>query len=321
MALLVIILGVNYNAKAQSDTPTIPKPDANGKIVSFLKNGKEVCTWNPATLELTMTSLNGEVYKMDETSGQFLEGKGRKAVSHGSISNGGKIVSTNRGTMGSRLTRAGELYVEQSGKSIGKVEENSKAYIFHGANYQKVLLGQSSEKTNPLVVAYVYFALLLEDSERDQTVYTPVNSPSSSSFTSTTTSSSSNEEATKYEVFKKSSTAVGYVDSYGNVYDRYESKIGKLPKGNGDILDKSGSKIGEIYNGEIRKGSTVICRVDFQGSLLARYSSSSSFDIIGNVSDRVVARTPGESTQSEIGKCACGNKEWNAALIYCDFFF
>ena len=42
MALLVIILGVNYNVKAQSDTPTIPKPDANGKIVTFTRDGKEV---------------------------------------------------------------------------------------------------------------------------------------------------------------------------------------------------------------------------------------------------------------------------------------
>ena len=97
MAMVAIMFGVSYNAEAQllggiakavknktqqssqNKACAMPQPDAKAKPVTFSvgKNGEiAVCTWNPATLEITMLTemsgnQKGDVIKLDPSTGKF----------------------------------------------------------------------------------------------------------------------------------------------------------------------------------------------------------------------------------------------------------
>ncbi len=329
VALMVIMLGANFNAWSQSGSLSIPKPDANGQIVTFNRDGKEVGKWNPATLEFTMN--DGVVYKLDANTGKFTDSQGSPK---GSISADGTVEAPNFGTIQVKQDGTNFFYVwrneEKLGAVLGAIGE---------VYYRDRRLGDNgtvSDKTiSPLLIAYAYFGLVFTQDDFDKKAqkseeikksqpniqaptYTKLPSSSSSS------SSSSTDQKEKKISVEKGSHDVGYVDGYGNVYDRYENKIGKLPEGNGDILDASGRKIGEIRSGEIKQGSTVVCKVALN-TLYTKSRKSSGNIIMGNCDgDRVTCRNNRDEDQNsfnEIGRCSCNHPEWNAALIFCDFFF
>lgn len=198
MALLVIILGTNFNAEAQLGglinaaknkakankeqkaaqeqakftKPVIPQPNANGTIVKFTMSNKDACTWNPATLELTLTATN-EVIKLDPATGVF---KSNTGDSKGLISNDGTIVSAEGKTF--KIEESSTYFVtyKEDNKLAGDVENVSNA------NYQVVsvnqygsnkfaVIGKTSDKVSALLTAYVYFGLLIPDGRLHKLLY------------------------------------------------------------------------------------------------------------------------------------------------------
>lgn len=181
VALLAIMFGVSYNAEAQllggiakavknkttqssqNKACTMPKPDAKAKPVTFSvgKNGEiAVCSWNPATLELTMLTemsgnQKGDVIKLDPNTGKFTNNRGEDK---GSISEDGTIVSTHLGEFKLEAKNAGvygmEYHVKYKGKSIGNLTSEGfcSGYI----------VGPYTGAPTRLLSAYVYYGLLLD---------------------------------------------------------------------------------------------------------------------------------------------------------------
>ncbi|MBR2103974.1 MAG: hypothetical protein IJ933_01675 [Bacteroidales bacterium] len=191
MALLVIIIGTNFNAEAQLGglinaaknkakankeqkaaqeqanltKPVIPQPVANAKPVIFSLNDTAVCMWNPAALELTMTTSKGgntpgAVYKLNPTTGAVTDQNG---ASKGSLSNDGTIESPNLGTLQFKEVKGYALdnKVYQNGKEIGAVAVRGTVQAYHIDNGRiNTQFGKTSDGVSPLFVAYVYFGLL-----------------------------------------------------------------------------------------------------------------------------------------------------------------
>ena len=212
MALLVIILGTNFNAEAQLGglinaaknkakankeqkaaeekaaaeaakaealhTMAIPQPDANGETVVFKiaksfreDNYEAICTWNPATLELTISTTRGgntpgAVYKLDPATGNVTDKNG---ASKGSMNPNGTIESPNLGTLTLESGAEGSGYtgtkhkgvrVKKNGTNLGVVAPD---WAGNGPIYGK------NKEVNVLLAAYVYCGLML--TERDLRVY------------------------------------------------------------------------------------------------------------------------------------------------------
>lgn len=199
MALVAIMFGVSYNADAQilgkianavkgktsknaadekpasETTKTIdrsmPKPDAKASPTTFSvgKNGEmAVCTWNPATLEITMLTemagnKKGDVIKLDPSTGKFTNNRGEDK---GSISEDGTIVSPHLGILkfseiykgvtgvAPAFKKVYEYLVLYKGNKVGNLSADGVAQIAMNGRYD----GDPSR----LLVAYVYYGLLLD---------------------------------------------------------------------------------------------------------------------------------------------------------------
>lgn len=181
MAMVAIMFCVSYNADAQllgglakavknknqqshqNKACAMPQPDAKAKPVTFSvgKNGEiAVCTWNPATLEITMLTemsgnQKGDVIKLDPSTGKFTNNRGEDK---GSISEEGIIVSSHLGELKLEVKNAGvygmEYHVRKDGKRIGNVTSEGfcSGYI----------VGPYTGTPTRLLVAYVYYGLLLD---------------------------------------------------------------------------------------------------------------------------------------------------------------
>lgn len=178
VVLMAITLGVNLNAEAQknkkgqnsSSQPQvgIPKANPNGDIVKFKYNNVEACSWNPATLELTMLideggNKSGTIIKLDPNTGKFTTSLGEDK---GSISNDGTIVSPNLGTL--TLTEGG--LIKRDAEMIGRITEGVTPNLFDmGVKvwYRDApeLIGRTinRNKVSPLLATYVYFGLLMTE--------------------------------------------------------------------------------------------------------------------------------------------------------------
>lgn len=200
MALLTIMFGVSFNADAQllgkiakavkggnnssssnseaaklygpnnnSNTHaranwSIPKADAKAAVCTFSvgKNGEiAVCSWNPATLELTMLTemsgnQKGDVIKLDPSTGKFTNNRGEDK---GSISADGTIMSSSIGELKFEEKDAGvfgwEYHVRKNGKRIGNITSDGSC-----AGY---IVGSYTGKVSRLLVAYVYYGLMLDN--------------------------------------------------------------------------------------------------------------------------------------------------------------
>ena len=125
IALLVLTMGVNFDAEAQlggllnkakekvsgGDKKKkaeqeallkevgIPQPDPNAGTYVFFLDKEGVCMYNPATLEISMTTTYGgntpgAVYKIDPNTGNVTDQNGKSV---GSMSNDGTIQTKNIG--------------------------------------------------------------------------------------------------------------------------------------------------------------------------------------------------------------------------------
>ena len=187
MALSAIMFGVSFNADAQllggiakavknkaqqskqEKTCGIPTPDAKAGIVTFTVNDTVACTWNPATLEITIkANMNGnkagDVYKLDPNTGKFT---GSNGEDKGSISEDLNIQSPYLGALkldvSSYRTTDGQsglrYQVKKDGKRLGSVS----AKDYSGFAGKGVMDGTCSGSVSLLLAGYVYYGLFLTE--------------------------------------------------------------------------------------------------------------------------------------------------------------
>ena len=158
-------------------TMAIPQPDANGETVVFRttnymgEKSEAICSWNPATLELTISTTRGgntpgAVYKVDPATGKVTDNNG---ASKGSMNPNGTIESPNLGTLTIESGAEGQGYtgtkhkgirVRRNGTNLGIVAPD---WVGNGPIFGK------NKEVNVLLAAYVYCGLML--TERDLRVY------------------------------------------------------------------------------------------------------------------------------------------------------
>lgn len=181
MAMVAIMFCVSYNADAQllgglakavknknqqshqNKACAMPQPDAKAKSATFSvgKNGEvAVCSWNPATLEITMLdeiagNKKGDVIKLDPSTGKFTNNHGED---RGSISEDGTIESIHIGTLKLEAKDAGVYGMEYKIKYDGKVIGNLNSEGFCSG----YIVGPYTGTPTRLLVAYVYYGLLLD---------------------------------------------------------------------------------------------------------------------------------------------------------------
>ena len=202
IALLVLMMGVNYNAEAQlgglvnkakskvtgGDKKQkaeeaerlkeigIPQPDPNAGMYMFFLDKEGVCMYNPATLEISMTTTYGgntpgAVYKIDPNTGNVTDQNGKSV---GSMSNDGTIVTKNigkiylndfmgAGNMEWKMVREGKQSHDYFGTvhyGYAKARNNMLSLCDSKALGNKVTI-------SPLLTAFI-FAGLVTDEENFQ---------------------------------------------------------------------------------------------------------------------------------------------------------
>ena len=130
---------------------------------------------------------------------------------------------------------------------------------------------------------------------------------------SAVTSNSTQKKVREYKIEKGS--ARGFVDANGVVYNWSHKKVGKLPKGNGDITDGTGRKIGSIWSGDIKDASgKLLCSVTSGGSIAVRGSNATVAEV------KAAGRVDMSKNSKTLGYCNCNNHVWTAAIIFCNLF-
>lgn len=164
MVLLIIMLGINFNAEAQGKVKlAIPKAD-NGPEVTFTRKDSdgdvtEVARWNPSTCEITVGT---EVYKVDPKTGQVTDASG---ASKGSMSAKGVIESPNFGTL--NLVPDGVLvFINKGGERLGAMV-TTMGEIYYGVRSKGDNGFASDKSVNPLLMSYIYFGLIYTQDDLD----------------------------------------------------------------------------------------------------------------------------------------------------------
>lgn len=194
IALLVLTMGVNFNAEAQlggllnkakdvvgskkraKETKNeiaqlwslaIPQPDANAPMVTFTMKidgaSVGVGTWWPAKNELNVSGPNIKtvVCTIDPATGKVTSSSGEAL---GSISEDGTIVSPNLGTL--KLKSSTECYkVIRNDETLGAVTTGREVKVNKNRNgFSMVTVGSSDDKSvSNSLVAYVYFGLVFTE--------------------------------------------------------------------------------------------------------------------------------------------------------------
>lgn len=155
-------------AQNQRSDASVPKVDAKAPVSTFSvgKNGElAVCTWNPATLEITMLeemagNKKGDVIKFDPSTGKFTNNRGEDK---GSISEDGTIVSPHLGVLKFEEKNAGVFGWEY--KVLKKLSNGGSSLLCNlkedGTNSGDVS-GKYTGKVSRLLAGYIYGALLLD---------------------------------------------------------------------------------------------------------------------------------------------------------------
>ena len=173
VALMVIMLGTNFNAEAQlggligaaKDLATqkgakIPKQKKKGKPIAFTMQGATVGSFDPTTLTITFNQKdnNGQqiVYKIDPNTGAVTSHLGNSV---GSMSNDGSFESPKLGKLTVEESTYPNFKVKKDGKVIGGVT------TMKASNSNRNVVGQFADEVSPLLVAYVYFGVLVSDEQ------------------------------------------------------------------------------------------------------------------------------------------------------------
>jgi len=126
-------------------------------------------------------------------------------------------------------------------------------------------------------------------------------------------SSNTQQKVREYTIEKGS--ARGFVDENGVVYNWAHTKVGQLPKGNGDITDGTGRRIGNVWSGDIKDSSgNLLCSVSAGGSIAVKGSNATVAEVRAN------GRIDMSKDSKTLGYCNCNNHVWTAAIIFCNLF-
>ena len=110
-------------------------------------------------------------------------------------------------------------------------------------------------------------------------------------------------------------SARGFVNANGVVYNWAHTKVGQLPKGNGDITDGTGHRIGSVWSGDIKDSSgNLLCSVSSGGSIAVKGSNATVAEVKAN------GRIDMSKDSKTLGYCNCNNYVWTAAIIFCNLF-
>ncbi|MBO7462907.1 MAG: hypothetical protein J6T96_09960 [Bacteroidales bacterium] len=175
MAFFVLTLGVNFNAEAQlggligaaKDLATqksakIPKQKKKGKPISIEYGGAIIGTYDPSALSITFNQKDDKgqqiVYKIDPNTGAVTSHLGNSV---GSMSNNGSFVSPKLGTLTVEEATYPNFKVKKDGKLIGYVTPQRATNPTNGE------YGRFADEVSPLLVAYIYFGVMLSDGQAE----------------------------------------------------------------------------------------------------------------------------------------------------------
>ena len=128
-----------------------------------------------------------------------------------------------------------------------------------------------------------------------------------------TNSGNTQKKVREYTIEKGS--ARGFVDENGVVYNWAHTKVGQLPKGNGDITDGTGHRLGSVWSGDIKDSSgNLLCSVSSGGSIAVKGSNATVAEVKAN------GRIDMSKDSKTLGYCNCNNHVWTAAIIFCNLF-
>lgn len=311
-------LGKAVKEAAEGPQIGIPKPQKKDQKVIFTWGDTPIGWYNPKTLEIIFNQkwdegeLAGKyvIYKIDAQTGDIVRNDG---TPKGKIYADGTFESPNLGTL--RL-EGEDFEVWRGEEKIGSISPATGWCFDHK-------LGFFEEHTHRQVIAVTYFGLLTSENQINQWREEQVQRKAEEAAQAAEARRVAEERAqyerehpTFYEVRKGSGR--GYVDSNGVVYDWSKTKIGELPKGNGDIKDKYGNTIGTVsFGGEDIKDRSgkFLCVVKSSGTICdgsQQYVPYASIGVYGAVEI--------DKDKTRLGECNCKNPTWTAILVYCDFF-
>ena len=279
------------SAQAQDGAQEVEK-------ITFRWGNTPIGDYTPSTLEIRFNQkwdegeLAGQyvVYRIDAATRDIVRNDG--AVK-GRINADGSFESPNLGT----LQVDGQGRVWRGDEQIGTASKSACWCYDHK-------FGSFDAETNRGIVALVYLGLLCSENQVAQWKQEHEEAVEAAS------------RVTYYEIRKNGGR--GYVDSNGVVYDWSKTRIGQLPKGNGDIQDKYGSTIGTVSFGaeDIKdRSGKLLCSVKSSGTICDGAQPDVPYATIG-----IYGEVKVNENQKSLGECRCDNKTWIAILIYCDFF-
>ena len=264
---------------------------------------------------------NGDIVCDDDTkAGQMLDGgviNCRGYSPYLTLAANGDVVMD--GEVIGHIDNNGNVTIE--GTSIGEAKDIDKqvaAYIFFGIynDKQSISTMRTEIKEEKLRAEQEKEARLKAAQEAEAKRKAAMANQPKTTQTNTQKTNNNNAQPKKVQEWTiEKGGKRGFVDANGVVYDWAHTKIGQLPKGNGDIKDGFGSTIGRINMGDI---------YDRSGNKVATVTSGGSISVPGSTATVASVHAAGRIDWSKdsrtIGYCDARPYEWAVAIIFCDIF-
>ena len=213
-----------------------------------------------------------------------------------------------------RIDNEGKVYLYDVfiGSAPG-IDKKYAAYLYLGIYNNKERIAQAKEEMAEKKRKQAEEAARIKAEAARRQAQAAQNAKKAGSSNSSNANSNTQRKVREYSIEKGS--ARGYVDENGVVYNWSHTKVGQLPKGSGDILNGSGSRIGSIWSGDIKDSSgNLLCNVSSGGSIAVKGSNATVAEVRG------AGRVDMVQGSKTLGYCNCGNYVWTAAIIFCDLF-
>ncbi len=300
--------------------------------VEFTQNGQEQGFYRARTNQIFLNKKHDVGKRKGKSISFKLEDDGRIVNDIGDelgmVKDNGVVSCHNVDTY---LTLMADGSIVMDGDVVGKIDSNSRVYMFGEQ------VGTAPQMPRQLA-AYLFFGyyqdkntiqekkqvIQAEQARRaeeaaklkaQQEARAKQQAKTQGTTTKTTTKSTSKEKPKAREYRIEKGSARGYVDENGVVYDWAHTKIGQLPKGSGDIYDGRGTRIGNIWSGDIKDSSgNLLCSVTSGGSIAVKGSNATVAEV------HAAGRVDMSKDSRTLGYCDCNNYVWTAAIIFCDLF-
>ena len=223
----------------------------------------------------------------------------------------------------------GDGSVMMDGEKVAMINDNGQVYIYDvligtakgldkkyaallylGIYHDKASLAKSKAELAEVKRKQEAEAKRLQEQAAQRKAQAAKNSAKGSANTN---SGNTQKKVREYSIEKGS--ARGFVDENGVVYNWAHTKVGQLPKGNGDITDGTGHRLGTIWSGDIKDSSgNLLCSVSSGGSIAVKGSNATVAEVKAN------GRIDMSKDSKTLGYCNCNNYVWTAAIIFCNLF-